>query len=109
MKLKIVKQEVYSLTCTKNTQELKKERRDLTSGKDLRCKLNWVKILEQIKLPKQPILNVSLKDLLESEKMLKKSLISVGKLAGLNDDKIEIDWQRIQLESQFTDIHIEEL
>lgn len=30
-------------------------------------------------------------------------------MAGLNDEKLEIDWQRIKLETQFTDFHIEEL
>lgn len=109
MKLKIIKQEVYSLTCTNNTKELQKERSELTLGKDLRYKFSWLEILKQIKLLKQQNLDISLKDLLESEKMLKKSLVTVGKMADLNDDKIEIDWQRIQLESQFADIHIEEL
>ncbi len=41
--------------------------------------------------------------------MLKKSLFTVGHLAGLNNESIEVDWQRIKLENQFTDIHIEEL
>ncbi len=41
--------------------------------------------------------------------MLKKSLFTVGKMAGLNDDKIEIDWQRIQLETQFSDIYFDNL
>ena len=109
MKLKAIKQEIYHLTCTKNTQQLKKERSDLTSGKDLRYKIQWLAILEQIKSLKEKSLDISLKDLEESEKMLKESLFNVGRIAGLENEKIEIDWQRIQLETQFSDIHIEEL
>ena len=41
--------------------------------------------------------------------MLKESLLTVGKLAGLNEEKINVDWQKIKLENQFSDIHIEEL
>lgn len=41
--------------------------------------------------------------------MLKESLVKVCQLSGMDDEKIEIEWQRIQLEGQFSDIHIEEL
>ncbi len=109
MTLKSIKQEVYHLTCTKNTKQLKKERSNLTKGKDLRDKAHWLDILEQIKLLREQDLDLSLKDLEDSERMLKKSLFTVGKMAGLNDDKIEIDWQRIQLETQFSDIYFENL
>lgn len=109
MKLKNIKQEVYDLTNTKDTKQLKKERADLTCGKDLRYKSHWQEILSQIKLSREQNLDISLKDLAESEVMLKQSLIKVGRLAGLSDEKIEIDWQRIQLETQFADVHIEEL
>ena len=107
--MKSIKQEVYNLTCTQNTQQLKKERSDLTIGKDLRYKAHWLDILEQIKLLKEKNLDISLQDLEVSEKMLKESLMKVGCMAGLDKNKIEIDWQRIQLETQFTDIHLEEL
>lgn len=109
MKLQSIKQEVYQLTSTKNTKQLKKERSDLTLDKDLRYKSIWLEILEQIKLIKEQNLDISLQDLATSEEMLKKSLFSVGRMANLDDNKIEIDWQRIQLETQFADIHIEEL
>ncbi len=109
MKLKAIKQEVYYLTCTKNTQQLKKERADLTAGKDLRYKVQWLAIVEQIKLLREKSLDISLKDLEKSEQMLKESLFIFGRMAGLEDKKIEVDWQRIQLETKFSDIHIEEL
>ena len=109
MKMQAIKQEIYHLTSTKNTKQLKKERPELTNGKDLRYKVHWQQILEQLKRLRKQDIDLSFADLEQSEKMLKKSLLTVGKIAGLDDNKIEIDWQRIQLEAQFTDIHIEEL
>ncbi|MGK7934221.1 MAG: hypothetical protein AB4206_00195 [Xenococcaceae cyanobacterium] len=109
MKLKSIKQEVYNLTSTQNTKQLKKEHSDLIEGKDLRYKAHWLQILEQIKLLREQNLDISLEDLEVSEKMLKDSLFKVGRIAGLDEEKIEIDWQRIQLETQFKDIHLEEL
>jgi hypothetical protein len=41
--------------------------------------------------------------------MLKESLFTIGNLAGLNNDTIELDWQKIKLENQFSDLHVEEL
>ena len=109
MKLLKIKQEVYYLTHTKNTKQLKKERSDLTEGKDLRYKSRWIEILNQTKLLQEQNLDISFKDLEASEKMLKNSLLTVGRMAGLNDAKIEVDWERIQLATQFADIHLEEL
>lgn len=109
MKMKLIKQEVYNLTSTQNTKQLKKERSDLTTGKDLRYKTHWLDILEQIKLLREQSLDISLQDLEASEKMLKESLFKVGQMAGVDKEKVEIDWQRIQLEAQFADIHLEEL
>lgn len=109
MKLTHIKQKVYILTCTKNTKQLKQERLDLTNGKDLRYKSHWIGILDRINLLREQGLDLSLDDLEASEKMLKQSLFTVGRLSGLSDEKIEVDWQRIQLEAQFEDVHIEEL
>ncbi len=96
MKLKSIKQEVYHLTSTKNTKQFSQKYSHLTKGKDLRDKSHWLDILEQIRLLREQSLDISLKDLEDSEKMLKESLFTVGKMAGLNKDKLEIDWQRIQ-------------
>jgi hypothetical protein len=109
MKMQDIKQEIYEMTCTNNTKQLKKERPDLTQDKDLRYKIHWQQILKQLQLLRKQGLDFSLTDLEQSEIMLKQSLFTVGKIAGLDDEKIEIDWQRIQLEAQFLDIHIEEL
>jgi hypothetical protein len=109
MKMQAIKQEVFSLSCTTNTNQLKKERPDLTTGRDLRYKEQWIEILDQIKLLQIQGLDISLRSLEESEQMLKESLFTVGRLSGLTDDQIEVDWQRIKLEAQLSDIHIEEL
>jgi hypothetical protein len=109
MKLQAIKQEVFSLTSTSNTQQLKKERPDLINGRDLRYKAQWLEILEQLKDLRTQELDLSLTDLEQSEQMLKNSLFEVGHISGLDENQIEIDWQRIKLEAQFGDIHIEEL
>lgn len=109
MKMQEIKQEVFSLTCTNNTQQLKKERPDLTDGRDLRYKEQWTEILEKLKVLREQGQDISLSDLEQSEQMLRKSLSEVGHMAGLSNDQIEIDWQRIKLQAQFGDVHIEEL
>jgi hypothetical protein len=108
MKMAEVKQEVYKLTGTGTTQDLKKAHPALTQGRDLRYKDHWLSILEQICTLKQTP-DISLADLEQSERMLKESLFKVGAMAGLSEAELETDWQRIQLEAQITDIHIEEL
>jgi len=50
MKINQLKQEVYRLTFTKNTQQLKSNRAELTTGKDLRCKNSWLSIYSTFKL-----------------------------------------------------------
>lgn len=107
--MQAVKQEVFSLTCTGNTKQLKKERPDLTHGRNLRYKIQWLEILRQLKALRTQKLDMSIHDLEQSEQMLKESLYKVGCLIGQSDDQIEVEWQRIKLEAQFGDIHIEEL
>lgn len=109
MKMQKLKQEVYNLTQTSNTKQLKKEHPDLTADRDLRYKAQWAEILDKLKALRAEGQDLSIADLQESEKMLKQSLVKVGRLSGLSDRDIEMDWQRIQLEAQFGDIHIEEL
>ena len=108
MKMAEIKQEVYKLTSTKNTKELKKDHPDLTRGRDLRYKDHWLMLLEQLRALKL-LPDISLADLERSEQMLKASLFKVGSMAGLNKDEMELDWQRIQLEAQIADIYIEKL
>ena len=109
MKMQDIKQEVFSLTCTTNTQQLKKERPDLTQGRDLRYKEQWVEIQRKVKRLQEQGQDMSLEEIEQSEQMLKNSLFEIGNIAGLSNDQIEIDWQRIKLASQFGDVHIEEL
>jgi hypothetical protein len=109
MKMQEIKQEVFNLTDTSNTQQLKKEHPDLTKGRDLRYKEQWAKILEKVKMLREKGQDMSLSDLEESEEMLRASLFEVGYIVGFSNDQIEIDWQRIKLTAQFGDVHIEEL
>jgi hypothetical protein len=109
MKILDIKKEIFQLTCTTNTKSLKKEHPDLTKGKDLRYKQQWLKILEDVKTLRIKGFDLSVADLDKSEKMLKESLCAVGKMVGLNENQLDIDWQKIKLESQFFDIHIEGL
>ena len=50
MKINQLKQEVYRLTFTKNTKQLKSHRAELTQGKDLRRKSSWLSIYATFKL-----------------------------------------------------------
>ena len=50
MKIKQLKQEVYRLTYTKNTKQLKFQKPELTKGKDLRRKNSWIAIYSTFKL-----------------------------------------------------------
>ena len=109
MKMRELKQEVFSLTCTTNTQQLKKERPELAKGRDLRYKEQWTEILEKLKVLQEQGQDMSLRDLEQSEQMLRESLFAVGHIAGLSNNQIETDWQRIKLEAHFGDVHIEEL
>jgi hypothetical protein len=61
----------------------------LTDGLDLRYKVHWLSILEQVRTLKQTP-DISLEDLERSEQMLKDSLFKVGTLAGRSQDELEI-------------------
>ena len=50
MKINQLKQEVYQLTSTKNTEQLKSKRAELTENKDLRRKDSWIAIYSALKL-----------------------------------------------------------
>ena len=107
MKMQEIKQEVYRLSDTNNTQQLKKEHPDLTEGRDLRYKKYWSEILEKLK--ELQIQDLTLSDLEHSEQILKESLFKVGHGVGLTNEQLEVDWQRIKLEAQFGDVYLEEL
>jgi hypothetical protein len=109
MKLNEIKENVFTLTCTKSTKQLKKEHPHLTQNSDLRYKSHWLQILEKLKALRVTDDDMSILDLEKSEIMLKESLFHIGKIASMSDESLEIDWQRIKLSSQIHDIHIEEL
>lgn len=115
MKLKDIKLKVYTLTYTKDTKDLKRQRFDLTQNRDLRYKAEWQSMLDQVTQLREQGQEFSIEDIDKSEHMLKESLFKVGKLGGMSDKNIELDWQRIQLDAQYQsqcnqfDIHIEDL
>lgn len=109
MKILDIKKAVFEMVGTKDTRRLKKERPDLTDGKDLRYKEQWLIILKLVQYLRSHGLDISIEDIEKSEQMLKKSLFNVGAMAGIGEEELYADWQRIKLESQFLDIHIEEL
>ncbi len=53
--------------------------------------------------------DMSLEDLERSEQMLKNSLFTVGRVAGLTDEQLEIEWERIKFEAEVADVHINDL
>jgi hypothetical protein len=115
MKLQEIKREIYKLTCTTNTKDLKQQRSDLTQGRDLRRKSEWEAMLGIIIDLRDKGQDFSIDDLENSERALKESLFKIGRLAGMSNEKIELDWQRIQLDSQYAmqfnefNIHVEDL
>ena len=50
MKIYQIKKEVYQLTSTKSTRQLKFDRPELVEGKDLRLKESWLSIYNTFKL-----------------------------------------------------------
>lgn len=113
MKILEIKKQVYQLTDTTNTEQLKKKYPKLVKHKDLRYKQHWSLLLKELKSlvshDSDLSFDLSLDDLEQSETMLKLSLITVSLLAGISNEQIEMDWERIKLENQVTNLHLEEL
>ena len=84
-------------------------RLDATYGVDPELAAAQAELREIFDAEEARLEDISLEDLDRSEEMLKASLFEVGRLAGLSEDQSEIDWQRIKLDAQFSDIHLEEL
>jgi hypothetical protein len=53
--------------------------------------------------------DISLEDIERSEQMLKNSLFTVGHATGLTDEQLENEWEKIKLESEAADVHINDL
>ncbi|MEM9155738.1 MAG: hypothetical protein AAGB13_12010, partial [Cyanobacteria bacterium P01_F01_bin.33] len=102
MNMRSLKQTVYRLTCTETTKQLKQERPDLTRGRDLRYKTQWKAILDRIEELRESDRDISLADLEQSEQMSKNSFFKLGRTLGKSQESLEIEWQRILLEAQFT-------
>ncbi len=100
MKLQVIKTEVFRQVGVAETTALKKQRPDLTQGRDLRYKAQWLLIYSLLQD------DLTLDDLAREEKELKQSLHRVERLAGTAVVAVEKAWQIIQWSSQTDDLDI---
>jgi hypothetical protein len=100
MKLQAIKAEVFRRVGVAGTTSLKLQRPDLTQGRDLRYKFQWLEILSLLKD------DLTLNDLAREEQELKQSLHRVERLAGTSVTVVEETWQTIQQSSQADDLDI---
>lgn len=109
MKLCEIKLKVFDLLSVTETKQLKKNYPHLVRGKDLRYRVSWSDLLNQLLVIEADVGTVTLETLQETDEYLRQSFFETHRFLGYSDDKIEVEWQRIALEAQFSDIHIEEL
>ena len=100
MKLQVIKTEVFRRVGVAETTALKKQRPDLTQGRDLRYKAQWLLIYSLLQD------DLTLDDLAREEQELKQSLHRVERLAGTAVVAVEKAWQIIQRSSQTDDLDI---
>lgn len=89
MNIKEIKDKVYQKTNVLNTAELKRERPDLTKGKDLRYKKSWQHILDALED------DYTLDDLEQDAKELHQNLHRIGRAFGQSYQQVEDTWEEI--------------
>lgn len=111
MKLQEIKVEVFRLTGIPRTPELKRQRPDLTQGRDLRYKAEWQAILDLLKHQQTLQPDITLDQLDQQEIELQQSLHRIGRVTGLPVKVVDQTWDRIQHTAQANtvDITLEEL
>lgn len=112
MKLQEIKIEVFRLTGVPRTPELKRQRPDLTQGRDLRYKAEWLAMLDILKQQHTVQPDITLDELERQDIELKQSLHRVGRITGLSAQDVEETWKTIQQNAQAhssVDITLEEL
>lgn len=112
MKLQAIKSEVFRLTGVPLTPELKRQRPDLTLGRDLRFKAEWIAILDILRQQQTEQPDITLNELEQQDIELKQSLHRVGRITGLSVQDVEATWKTIQQNTQAhssVDITLEEL
>ncbi len=100
MKLQVIKAEVFRRVGVAETTALKRQRPDLTQGRDLRYKDQWLVIYSLLQD------DLTLDDLAREEQELKQSLHRVERLAGSAVAAVEKTWQIIQQTAQADDLDI---
>ncbi len=100
MKLQVIKTEVFKRVGVAETTALKRERPDLTQGRDLRRKAQWLSIYSLLRD------DLTLNDLVREEQELKQSLHRIERLAGTAVVAVEKAWQIIQWSTQTDDLDI---
>ncbi|MEL7085886.1 MAG: hypothetical protein AAGM36_15465 [Cyanobacteria bacterium J06597_1] len=107
MNINELKAQVYHLSRTGNTRQLKLRYPNIVKNYDLRFKTSWSEVLSSFQIVAEE--DLSLADLEKSELMLHNSLLKIGTIAGLSINSIEKDWLSIKKQAEIEDIHIEEL
>jgi hypothetical protein len=100
MKLQAIKAEVFKQVGVAGTTALKRQRPDLTRGRDLRYKSQWLEIHALLRD------DLTLDDLAREEQELKQSLHRVERMVGTSVATVEETWQTIQQSSQTEDLDI---
>lgn len=100
MKLQAIKTEVFRRVGVAGTTALKRQRPELTQGRDLRYKAQWLVIYSLLQD------DLTLDDLAREEQELKQSLHRIGRLTGTAVVVVEKAWQTIQLSAQTDDLDI---
>jgi hypothetical protein len=100
MKLQVIKTKVFRWVGIADTTALKRQRPDLTQGRDLRYKAQWLAIYSLLQD------DLTLDDLTREEQGLKQSLHRIERLAGTAVATVEKTWQIIQQNAQADDLDI---
>jgi hypothetical protein len=107
IKIANLKYQIYQILDVNCTLNLKKKYPSLVQDRDLRYKKSWKSILSDVMKSPKDFEDVTLEKLEKSHFMIKNSFFKIKKMSGMNDKDIEIEWHRICLESQFSDILLE--
>ncbi len=100
MKLPELKAAVWCRVGVANTKALKQQRPDLTQGRDLRYKAEWLAIYAQVQQ------DWTLADCAREEQELKQSLHRVARMAGRAVATVEETWQTLQHNAEADDLDI---
>lgn len=103
MKITEIKRDVFDFLAVQDTKSLKAKYPKMVVGKDLRFKKSWQEILEKIQkmgLERHSTMTKRLYEQnLEIDLIDRKIFQMLGKDAGLNPSEIQLEWEKLKLES----------